>query len=296
MSVFKVPYATPSRLRGVYRYLLQVRGQRLKKASLEEMLSPTSLIKGSEEGGESRGMVRAVVLEGQKAGLWKFEEDDVYLAPELPEQVRNSKLGDRVLPMVLAHLFFQPTHLENHDLGRVCAWYLAQDVRHPLADWPTVEQKVQEQGVAGLLELNDARFGQFEDWFCFLGLGWHLAYPGGKLLMPDPTAFLRSYLNVLFRTKNTNRLPLSEFVKLLAQWCPLFETGVLRNDVEMYIRRENDVLSRSTALALWRLQAEGVVTLSYASDAVSLLLPKDDSFERFSHITWNVEREGHRNV
>lgn len=43
MSILKDPYVTPSRVKGVVRYLLNTRGKREKRDVLEAVLSPAAL-------------------------------------------------------------------------------------------------------------------------------------------------------------------------------------------------------------------------------------------------------------
>ena len=44
MSVLTDPYVTPSRVRGVVRYLLQAKGQQEERSRLENLLSPENLV------------------------------------------------------------------------------------------------------------------------------------------------------------------------------------------------------------------------------------------------------------
>ncbi len=59
MSVLKTALANPSRMRGIFRYLLHVQGQREKRDVLERILSPDKLVEHltTEEKLKDRKMV-----------------------------------------------------------------------------------------------------------------------------------------------------------------------------------------------------------------------------------------------
>ncbi len=133
MSVITEAYAVPSRLIGVYRFLLRTKGRSETSDVIERTLSPESLVRTddgegqSEREGGGRDMVRKTVNECVAMGLLTESDGQVRLNPALPDSARNPATAEAMLPVTLARLFFVTERDANHDLGRQIAWYLAQD-------------------------------------------------------------------------------------------------------------------------------------------------------------------------
>src|SRR4051812_4273872 len=112
MSVLTEAYAVPSRVLGVYRYLLHTRGQKESLESLTKHLAPDSLSRrgdreaaGADEGA-GKEMVRKTVNECRGAKLLAQDEDTLTLHPELPEEARDPRTAEALVPLTLARLFF----------------------------------------------------------------------------------------------------------------------------------------------------------------------------------------------
>jgi hypothetical protein len=122
---------------------------------------------------------------------------------------------------------------------------------------------------------------------CYLGFAWGHALGGNKIIVAEPTAYLRRNLKGLFQGEAQAKLSISEFIDRLAEKCPLFETGKFREQVEEKIAlRLPNHLSTSTAFALFRLQDDGYIQLKKESDADLFILPRVGNAERISHIIW----------
>ncbi len=291
MSVLKTTLANPSRMRGIFRYLLQVEGQRQKREILEQLLSPKKL---AEEKSPPRPMFNAALNESLKCKLLIEEEGVIAINPELPKLARDPEWGDDLLPDTFIELFFNSDNEDNTDFGLDCAWYLAQDIYEAIGTWKEVEKRVSKQNVAISLDLklsSDTLFSQLEDWMFYFGLTWRHSLNDKKMAVADPTAYIRRNLEALFNEKSESKLLLKEFIDRLAKRCPLFETGKFREQIEEKIgRRQPNYLSTSTAFALFRLKDEGYIDLRRESDAELMILPKanqtvnDES--RVSHIIW----------
>lgn len=293
MSVLKTSLANPSRMQGIFRYLLYAKDQREKKEVLEQIISPNKLV---EHINDPRPMFRAALNESLKCHL--LIEDDFYIAinPDLPEEARNIKSGSQQLPNTFANLFFTSGNEDEEDFGYDCAWYLAQDIYDTPGTWEDVQQKIYQQKVGEFLKLSSDRlFDQLGDWMCYLGLAWsHKVREGNtktKFLVPDPTVYIRRNLKSLFSKHTDDKILLNEFMNRLAIECPLFETGKFRETVETNIgQRQTNYLSTSTAFALFRLQDEGYIKLVRESDADLTILPKAnaqvDDDGRVSHIIY----------
>ena len=294
MSVLKVPEAVPSRIQGIYRYLLQTKGQREKKETLGKVISPDQLVHQDKQ--SERPMFEKCLNECFKCGLLieeKYEDKvEILINPGLPEQARDRKKGDSLLPNTLANLFFASDNdKQDEDLGLVCAWYLAQDIYQSPSNWEQIQKQISKQQVGNFLNnTNDTRHGQMDYWMSYLGLAWGHALNKKRVTIPDPTVYLKRNLSYLFDQKGETIL-LREFIKRLAQHCTLFETGHFREEIEQKIgQRDTNYLSTTTAFALFRLQDEGYIKLDRKSDAELMLLPKAnnkiDDEGKISHITY----------
>ncbi|MHC5826472.1 MAG: hypothetical protein ACYT04_64075, partial [Nostoc sp.] len=111
MSVLKEPLATPSRVRGIFRYLLQKKGQKEKREVLEKILSPDELVKDAPSGRpmfrKTINQIKNRIVNGvHNIGLLIEEEDEIAINPSLTENSINPQIGDQLLPNTLATLFF----------------------------------------------------------------------------------------------------------------------------------------------------------------------------------------------
>lgn len=299
MSVTKVVYATPSRVIGVCKYLLKTKSYREDREKLYQILSPDNLLertrkkskksKSSVEEEEikeiSKEMIKNVIRQCIAMDLLLEEGDDITINPQL--YLRDEKQ----LPSVICNLFFSLKNPENHDFALALAWYLAQDFYNAPGNWTDSEQKLKEQVGADLLEFNRERYAQFEYWSCYLGFSWRNNLLAGtkntKILIPDPTAYLRQNLNNIFENQRDRRIPLREFINRLGKYCPVFETGEFREEIEQQIGlREQNYLSSVTSIALRRLEDEDLIKLEGLSDTSILVLTDGSEDSRISHITW----------
>jgi len=290
VSVLKQVYAVPSRVLGVFRYLLHARGQREQRETLVGVLAPESLgtkksdqPSDSEREGAGKDMVEAAVNECVAAGLLVEADGGLTFSPTLPAEARNPKTAETLFPVTLASLFFDHERDTNHDLGLSIAWYLSLDAYSAPGNWPEVERAMLSSGTKDLLKLSDVRYHMLEDWLCFLGLGWTYSL-GEKRLTPDPTHHLRARLGTLFPGPARSRHPLGEVIARLAALSPIFEGGFLREQVPATKTEEGaSRLSTVTALGLLRLRDEGFIELYHESDATTLFLPDSDQDQPFSH-------------
>ncbi|MTJ12775.1 hypothetical protein FJR11_09260 [Anabaena sp. UHCC 0187] len=301
MSVLKEPLATPSRFKGIFRYLLNTEYQKEKRERLEQILSPNKLVErllSSEEKASGKKaahpMLHNNLRECIKSGLLIEIDYEISINPLLPKEARNRELGEHLLPDTLATLFFASDNKDEEDFALVCAWFLAQDIYDSPGNWKELQYVVTEQGVSESLDLkmsSSTLAGQMNDWMCYMGLAWGHALEGKKVIVPDPTAYIKRNLSHLFSEQENRKFPIREFIDRLAQKCPLFETGKFRDQIEANIGiRQPNYLSTSTAFALFRLQDEGYIQLLRESDADLMLLPKAnnevDDNSKVSHIIW----------
>jgi len=289
VSVLKQAYAVPSRVLGVFRYLLHARGQREQRETLVKVLAPDSLgrktdqLDDGDREGAGKEMVEATVNECVGAGLLVETDGAVTFSPTLPAEARSPKTAESLFPVTLMRLFFDPERDTNHDLGLSIAWYLSLDAYSAPGNWPEVERAMVSSGTKDLLKLSDVRYHMLEDWLCFLGLGWTYSL-GEKRLTPDPTHHLRARLVALFPGQPRSRHPLGDIMARLAALSPVFEGGFLREQVPAAKTVDGaNRLSTVTALGLLRLRDEGFIELYHESDATTLFLPDGDQDQPFSH-------------
>lgn len=300
MSVLKEPLATPSRVRGIFRYLLQKKGQKEKREVLEKILSPDELVKDAPPGRpmfrKTINQIKNRIVNGvHNIGLLIEEEDEISINPSLPEDSRNPQIAEQLLPNTLVTLFFASGNTDEEDFGLVCAWYLAQNIYDAPGNWEMIQNQVSKQQVGELLRMtNSTLYGQMDDWMCYMGLAWGHALGGKRVTVPDPTLYIKRNLKNLFNNQVGAKIIIQEFIDRLANKCPLFETGKFREIIDPNIGgRQLNYLSTSTAFALFRLRDEGYIQLKRESDADLMILPKAnnqvDDDGRISHITWQGE-------
>jgi hypothetical protein len=283
-------YASSSRVRGVFRYLLTKTGQRESREKLEKFLSPESLIRGSDSDTATRGMIKGTINECLKMELLieEREGDDTIVAinPELPTEAKSKSKGDGLLPQTLSGLMMTVDRDANQNLATIIAWYLTQDAYTAPGNWAEIQAALLQQVGADLLGMNDARHSQFVDWICFLGFAWRHNLKEKDLLTPDPTVYLRGAMLSIIPQRGGQPIPLGDFILKLGARCSVFETGVYRIEVENKVRsRETEQhLSSTTAFALLRLQDEKVVELSKRSDAPVYTFPDGNQIQSYSHI------------
>lgn len=279
MSVLKQAFATPSRVTAIYRFLLVHGRGSVSQDAVQAVLSPTTLPHV-----ETQNMVAGAIQESVRMGLVQEQDGRLALHPDLPAAARHRRHGLARLPLTLTDLLLRGNG-ENQDLGRLIAWYLAQDVAVAPGDRESVTAALGEQVGSDKLELNDARFGQFKYWVCFLGFAWAHARDSKEWILPDPTPQLRWRIPEVFG--NERRLAPAQATQRLADACPVFEGGWLRREIEELIgQRADRTLSSATANAWLRLDEEKIVGVECGSaDAEVFLLPDGPEVLRCSALT-----------
>lgn len=278
MSLLSQIYATPSRVKGAVQLLARERGQRLKRQSAEELLSPEPLLRSGDDDtpGDRRAMVSAVIDECVRLGLFREDGDSLMLDPDLPETARRYETISTVLPAIILDRVLDPGAEANQDLAAALAWFLGQDALDAPGTWEELGSAVERQGMKEILRFNDTRYGMFVYWSRYLGLTNMLAIPVNsntweERLAPDPTRCLRRIV-VELPVRDGERLPAAEFLQRVSARCPLFEGGALRSAMDPDRDKAGRFLSSTTSLALLRLEEEGLLRLEMLSDAEALLL------------------------
>ncbi len=217
----------------------------------------------------------------------------------------NTKIlieNDFHIPVVLTKLLLNKNEERNRDFQRLLAWYLCQDFFEAPGNWKEFQIKLKEEIGSSLPELlgreretqSGSRIQQFEYWSYYLGFTWRNCYlinKGGKtetipVLLPDPTSYLKQSLDDLFEGSGNQPFPLGEFINRLGRYCPVFETGAFRKEIEEKLGgRESNYLSSVTSISLRRLEEEGYIKLEKLSD-ITVWVLQDGTDSRLTHITW----------
>ncbi len=272
MSVLAVGEAVPSRIAGIFRYLLTCRGGQEKRARLEKILSPPRLLERESGGGE---MIRKVINECNKMGLTtetgdKQQDKQISLSQATLELHPTGRFDPIRFRLLLSHLIMDPENAENHDLCKLLAWFLAQDVYTITGDQEGLEAVLRKQvGDNRLGLINDARYGDLLRWSVFLGLAWPLKLPGQKnsQLIPDPTSHVESLLPSLFANAKSKRTQLPQFVGDLVRLCPVLDNGIFYDMIRHFLPDRNpEHLSSALSLALLRLQEQHIIELVNVPD------------------------------
>ncbi|WP_144553402.1 protein DpdG [Bacillus sp. X1(2014)] len=283
MSVLNQIYATPSRVKGAYRLLLNSDQHKLNRKTAEEILSPRSLQPGvNHEKSEHLKMIRGVINETIKMGLFEAGGEEISLNKQL------EGLTDENLAVNIFRLFTSDENKENDDFLRLLAWYLMQDPFAAPGTWDEANIALEKQIGGSMLGCNDNRFGQFTHWLVFLGFGWRYSLKGERdRITPDPIKLITSLLPFIFGNKEV--LSIHEFIGKLATLCPVFEEGKIRDEINQEYQIETlppKHLSKVTSFALFQLNEQGTIALASKSDADLYVLADGESEKRISEIKW----------
>ena len=114
-------------------------------------------------------------------------------------------------------------------------------------------------------DMNDDRIKNLVRWTNFLGFSTMIEK---DFFIPDPTVALERKLPFIFgQSKN---LPVVDFIRNMGEQIPVMEGGNVHKGLQSIMKEEyvleNDQFSKSTSLALKRLQERGKITFDSKSD------------------------------
>jgi hypothetical protein len=199
---------------------------------------------------------------------------------------------DADLRRFLAKTLLNPMIAEDDpqiDFARALSWFLMQAPQRPLAFSTGYGNSIKNQlgAQVGEFDLTSKdRWNAFFYWCRYLGYGEALT---DRALAADPTQALNRLLPTIFA--HDRDLTIAAFLQALAQLTPVFETGRVRAELERQasadFARESHRLSKSTSLALKRLEQQGRIDLDPSADAATMILDLGaDAPERLSRIRW----------
>ncbi len=290
MSVVASLTCTPNRLGIVVATLGALPRQSIARDDLVELLSPRALQRGDTEGGTT--IARGVLDEAQRLGLVVLDEGKYRLAEGAPAP------GPELLAWLHERLVFPARAQEvgQENFPRALSWFLMQDPARPIAGSgsdPSERPRAriaQEFGAeAGSFELTmDARVQNFAYWARYLGYTWFLEVDGKTTFVPDPSVAMD--WSITRHVPDGELMRIEELLAFLAEHLPALEGGRARLEVESLLpvdrrpRLDQDGLSRSTSLALNRLEDSGRLELRNESDSRSILLNLLGGGRRVSHV------------
>jgi hypothetical protein len=294
MSVLSNYTASPTRVLGLYRFLLQHSEGREKKSVLMRSFMPP--VTTNESAGEPRKILAETITAGESLGLWEQADGDLVLrkgptngqveagAAEGPteETVTSTRLWT-----IVSNALWTGND-DNDDLGYATAWFLAQDPTRGGWTQSRVSEQIKDTQWSDRTGISESgKYTCFRDWVTYLGLGWHLPGSSGRELLPDPTAHIRNRLADILDEPG-QEMVFPTFVEHLANLCPALDGGRYRLAVEGdQVERPENHLSATTTVALQRLEDEHTLELVSKADAPShLVLETDGKRRQISHVVW----------
>jgi len=278
MSVLRTVEAVPSRIEGVFRYMLERTSRSERRTRLEYALAPSQLV---TRAGETSNMVSSVINECKKMGLLEERDENGEKAVAVPQHILTlygRKSFDNIaFRRLLLRLIADPANDENHDLCRAISWLLAQDPFRFQGNQTGIMQTLYEQigdqrlGMTNASQIDDLRY-----WSVYLGFAWThkpLRSEGAWRLVPDATAALGLLLGDLFSTLGSGPVPIDTLLQSLWQICPIFPGGQFyRAIAEHVVQPSAEYVIPALGLAWLRLRDQKRIELVTMSDAASRVL------------------------
>lgn len=299
MSVISSVTVTPNRIEIIARYLESLGEGGIARDDLLARLSPRALRKAGaagdgEEVGEGRSSVPVEALaETLRLGIAeRFDDNGTervrYAAVPVPF---TGSLLERLESILLDADKAEASG--QREFRRALAWFLTQNPERPIDSQQGVRSKIEDQcgTEVNVFELTSPpRAQNFYYWVRYLGYGWYVDVGGDSptMIVPDPTAALARHLSHMMSPGQT--WPLTRLVQEWGDVSPVLEGGSARSEVENLLlptlRRKANMLSRSTSIAIQRLDQRGVIRLDRQADAQATLLDCWPDPLPFSHITY----------
>lgn len=297
MSVITNLPALPNRLFMLFRYLLHKGSAGETKERLEAFFAPPALrtpIGGEETETANSTIFDHVLREAKLMRLVEEADDRIKLRQHFTNSEIKRTGEDGLFLGLIERLLLQPE--EAHEGGQksfayALCWLLMQNPSEPL-DYNEnfVNRVINDLGEdARSYQLtNKSRCQNLLYWARYLGFCTWISAGPQTVVVPDPTRVLGRLIPSLFQKEH--RMRLADCIIALGALCPVLETGVIRREVEALARpglgTEPEVLSRSTSIALKRLEHKGIIQLERLSDADVISVFSDGERKGFSHITY----------
>ena len=295
MSVLSNTEVIPMCLIGVVRYLTRIAPAGEELETLDGLMTHSGL-RGKDDNEPEGGMRKRVVdtcNEFVRLGLLANDAGKLSLSPSLPAASQDRATAEALLPITVTDALLRQNN-DDQSFGLALAWYLSLDPLTAPGNWDELakaESRPEDAPERRLSEMaksldirNDTRFGQFRHWSVYLGFAWAHSLQGSVRIVPDPTSHVRWRLPEIFSAES--RLELPTFLRRLSTICPVFEGGELRDAAPKLKAETPGTLSRSTSIALLRLQDQGLIALeARRADSDRVLLDISGELKPFTHIS-----------
>ena len=278
-QLFNIPRCIPGPLIGTLRLLVDG-GRPL--ADLDRLAMPTSAF---DSGSEPNRNALSENLRGiASLGLAAETDGRLILSQDLPASV----LDGTAEPHEYALVFLERICAAEDDLAFALAWFLSVDPYEGGYTTKELLEKLNASPNKKATSLTNKNLPPVMGyWGTALGLLWTTARrdrltatSSDTVYVPDPTAYLRHRIPSLL---GSEAVPVRDLVTRLAEVCPVFEGGSIRDAVSA--PPPSGTLSRTTAFALLRLHEEGTIRLDPRGDSKAVTaFPDGPGTLRFTHI------------
>lgn len=293
MSVITSFTAVPNRLSILYRFI-DSSEKGIGKDELQSLLVPPALQrlgKNNDEEGPSSTLADDVIREAKALGLIK-ETESLFSVPDERRGMDGAALykyiGAALLDPELSQQTGQPY------FAKVLAWFLCQDPAIPIAFSNNLRQEAEQECCpeAGIELRNAAAFQNFIYWAQYLGYAWQMQIGPSRLVVPDPASAFERLLSEILASKI--EMPVAKFMVEINKRSQVFEGGEAREFVEGRLpaakKRKSGTLSKTTSLALCRLERKGKINLDSRSDAPAMNLAIWPNERPVSHVILQAGR------
>jgi hypothetical protein len=302
MSVLTNLVAMPNRIAITCEYLHFLGEKGDSWESIESQLSPLKKSGGNEEEDKPTGksIAEDVLREIEKLGLLSSNSDStVSLSKDLRKIAPPDGNWQQALRPILFERIVSPkadTYGQN-DVADAIAWLLVQDPFSPMSrkGGEHVERIIAQLSETDQLRSaigNNSRYQNLLYWARYFGCAEWLGSRTDNVVVPDPSDVIAQHLPTIFFDES--ELPIGTFIQRLGDVCPVLEEGAARRNLEtrlseQFLRKDRH-LSRSTSLALKRLNLRGVIATKAASDALAWVLDLANETKSVSHVQYVSER------
>lgn len=301
MSVLTSFPAMPNRIAITCEYLHFLGPEGGARDSIEKQLSPLKADDEEETSGST--VATAVISEMEKLQLIVRSPANAFaLATEVQNRAPSEGDWQQVLRPILQERMSFPALAETYgqkELPDALAWLLTQDPFDPLP-WSGGDHMKRIHAQLGDTDSlctdigNNSRYQNLLYWARYFGLVEWLGVKTGSVVIPDPSAAVARLLPTIFADEK--ELPASAFIQGLSDLCPLMDEGAARRNLETRFagdfQPKDRYFSRSTSLAVKRLQLRGTITVNAASDAKTWVLDFGKETQAVSHFRYNGEATG----
>ncbi len=268
MSLLTTVEAVPSRVLSCLHARLLLSGEQITHDNILQLVWPVSL--RSTTGDMGNKVLNAVEASGlmNQAQLGRLEDDARSQRQVLIDTICNPTSG-------------------SFDLAKAIAFFLLQA---PVNDWGTYDwfrRRIDLNNIGTEVDVRSKEvFEVLEDWLLFFGFARlePARSQQKRQLVPDPTRFVNSFLDVIAPEADIP-IPISSVLEKLILGYPIFPGG----SVSSMVLRQSDLLPErhlhwSVSTAFLRLSEEGVIELKFMSDSMPYLFTSEKDATQFTHM------------